>query len=311
MNTILNFYFKLPHDRSLGIVSKAFNRISARILKRILDKTVPTYFLKTQNDYPIGINQEAREKKVIVSFTSFPGRIADVWIVVECLFRQSYKADRIILWLSKPQFEGIELPKQLLDQMNRGLEIRFVEDDLRSHKKYLYAFDEFKDHYVVTVDDDLYYESELIQNLIDLKKEYPEAVVTNRAHRITFFKDGSIENYSNWNHNITLSDPSFLNVQTGGFGTLYTIGDLDVSYNDIDLIKRTIPLADDLWMKVQTLLAQKEVVTNDKYNKDPLTVRKSQIEKLVTSNSLNGGNDVQFKKVLEYFQLGNLEKYRD
>jgi hypothetical protein len=311
MNTLLNLYFRLPYDLSLGIVSKAFNRLVAKFIKLILDRTVPKYFLKTQKDFPRGINNNPSDKKIIVSFTSFPERIEDVWIVVECLFRQSYKADKIILWLSESQFEGIKLPESLLNQVKRGLEIFFVKDDMKSHKKYLYAFEKYPNDYIITVDDDLYYDNGFIQNLIKMKSKYPNEVVTNRAHQITFSEIGGIKKYSNWNHNITSHIPSYLTVQTGGFGTMYTKEDLFTSFNDIELIKKYIPYADDLWLKIQTLLVNKKIVTNNRYNKDPISVRNSQMQKLVKINVFDGGNDSQFKSVLEYFQLGNLEYFRN
>lgn len=311
MNRILSFYFNLPHDKTLGIISKAFNRIMARICKRILDRRVPGHFLKTQHQFTSGVNTSPRKQKVVVSLTSFPARIEEVWIVMECLFRQTYKADHIVLWLSKQQFPTQELPKRLLDQTQRGLDIRFVDEDLRSHKKYLYAFKVFPEAHIITVDDDLYYDNKLIENLVHLKKQFPDSVVTNRAHKISFNAKGEILKYRKWEHNSTNSSPSFFMFQTGGFGTLYTKNDLDKSYNNIELIKNKIPHADDLWLKVQTLLIQKKVVTNSRYNKDPLTVKSSQVEKLVSKNVLNGGNDEQLRKVLKHFDLENLKQFQN
>ena len=83
-----------------------------------------------------------QQKEIVISLTSFPGRIADVWIVIECLFRQTYKADKIILWVDKERFNVEDLPSRLKAQMKRGLEIRLVED-LRSHTKYYYALKEY------------------------------------------------------------------------------------------------------------------------------------------------------------------------
>ncbi len=310
MNTILNIYFALPHDKTFGIVSKAFNRVVAKIIKRYLDKTVPSYFLETQRQYPNGLNTEERDKKVIISLTSFPGRIQDVWIVVECLFRQTYKADKIILWLSKIQFEDIELPESLLNQQKRGLEIRFVEDDLKSHKKYIYALNEFKNDYVITVDDDLYYDNRLIENLIQLKKKYPNSLPTNRAHLINFNANADVSLYSKWYHNYANQRPSLLLVPTGGFGTLYEYHQLSNSFDDEELITKLVPHADDLWLKIQTLLKKVSVVTNSKYNKDPITIKSSQLEKLVFTNVINGGNDKQLRMALDYFNLGQLEEFR-
>lgn len=311
MNFLLKIYYLLPHDKKYGLISKIINRISARIIKRILDVIVPIHFEKTKHKFPTGLNTSHREKKLIVSITSFPARIKDVWIVVECLFRQTYKPDKIILWLSNEQFENFELPENLLNQQSRGLEIRFVEGDYRSHKKYLYALEEFRDEYIVTLDDDLYYDKNLIENLITIKKNNTDAVATNRAHEITFDENGNIKKYSNWNHNSVLNIPSFFLVQTGGFGTLYTKEDVDDSFNDKKLIIKLIPYADDLWMKVQTLLQSKKIATNSKYNKDPIPIKSSQIEKLVSTNVINGGNDKQLSDVLNYFQLSCLTSFKN
>jgi hypothetical protein len=310
MNKLLNIYFKLPHDKALGIITKAFNRLVARIIKRVLDITVPRYFLKTQGQFPNGLNAEKRDKEVIVSFTSFPGRIQDVWIVVECLFRQTFKADKIILWLSQSQFEGIEIPELLVEQQRRGLEIRFVEDDMMSHKKYIYALNEFKNEYVITVDDDLYYDNRLIENLIQLKSKYPNLLPTNRAHLIQFEANKEISLYSKWYHNYATEKPSTQLVPTGGFGTLYEYNQLHSTFDDAILIKDLVPHADDLWLKIQSLLKNVGIVTNNKYNKDPITVKSSQLEKLVSTNVINGGNDLQLRKALDYFNLGNLEHFR-
>jgi len=309
MNALLNFYYKLPHDRSLGIVTKAFNRLVAKLIKRVLDKTVPNYFLKTQHLYPNGLNAEKREKKVVISLTSFPARIQDVWIVVECLFRQTYKADKIILWLSESQFIGSKLPDTLLNQLERGLDIRFVDGDLKSHKKYIYAIDEFPKDYIITVDDDLYYNNKLIENLINLKLQFPDAVPSNRCHEITLNKNNTINNYSRWYHNSINIEPSYFLSQTGGFGTLYTANDLYVDYNNTAVINQLMPYADDLWLKVQTLLKDKKIVTNSRYDKDPITVKNSQLEKLVTKNVLEGGNDIQLRNTLNYYKLYNLEYF--
>jgi hypothetical protein len=309
MNTLLNIYFRLPHDKTLGIFTKVFNRLFAKILKQIFDRTVPNYFLRTQYLFPSGLNTKKRDKQIVLSLTSFPGRIQDVWIVVECLFRQTFKSDKIILWLSESQFKGIELPKLLIDQQKRGLEIRYVQSDLKSHKKYIYALNQFKNDYIITVDDDLYYDNKLIQNLIVLKEKYPNALPTNRAHLIKFESNQKVSIYSKWFHNYATEKESFLLVPTGGFGTMYEYNQMHHTFYDQSLIMELAPCADDLWLKVQTLLKNVQIITNSRYNKDPITIKSSQLEKLVSTNVLNGGNDIQFSAILGHFNLGNLEKF--
>lgn len=73
--------------------------------------------------------------KIIVSLTSFPARINNVWLVVECMLRQTVHADKIILWLSKDQFPSDDcIPFSLKKRISDVFEIRMVSGDIRSHK---------------------------------------------------------------------------------------------------------------------------------------------------------------------------------
>ena len=104
---------------------------------------------------------------LIVSFTSYPARIHVVPQVLESLYAQSMKADRILLWLAEEQFPNKEadLPKSLIDDAAAGkFELRWC-DDLGSHKKYFYTMQEFPDDIVVTVDDYQHYHSDTINIL--------------------------------------------------------------------------------------------------------------------------------------------------
>jgi hypothetical protein len=305
MNTLLNLYFKLPHDNSFGIVSKALNRLVAKILKRILDRNVPRYFEKTQIQFPEGLNKQARKEKLIISLTSFPGRIKDVWIVVECLFRQTYQPDRIVLWLSKSQFQGINLPELLIAQQKRGLEIIFVDDDLRSHKKYFYALQQFSSDIIVTVDDDVFYHENVLMSLVNAHEIHPKEVIANRAHKIRFDVKGEILPYREWEINYKSSTPSFTYVPTGVGGVLYPPGSLSLELLNIEAIKRLCFHADDLWLKVGSLLSTTRIVITPYFRQEFITIGKTQNSKLVTSNSLGGGNDVQLRKILSFFNLVN------
>ena len=95
---------------------------------------------------------------IIISLTTFPDRIDKTWLVVESLLNQTYKPSKIVLTLSLKQFSGVEaLPKKLIEQQKRGLEILWTDDDIRSHKKYYYVMKKYPKHIVVTVDDDFLY----------------------------------------------------------------------------------------------------------------------------------------------------------
>lgn len=310
MNVLLELYFKLPHDSSFGIFSKIINRIAARIIKRILDRTVPNHFIKTFDTYPIGLNQEKRDKEIVISLTSFPGRIADVWIVIECLFRQTYKADKIILWIDKERFNIEDLPSRLKDQMKRGLEIRLVED-LRSHTKYYYALKEYNNSFVITVDDDCYYPENLIENLMKIHREYPNSIAANRIHKIQF-DDNLILPYKKWSHNYSpknrVNGPYLL---TGVSGVLYPPNLFDAPFFDTAVFLEKCKFADDMWLSVNAFRLGINIASNSKFNKDMIAISKTGDVRLLNYNSKGNGNDSQLRAVLDHFNMGNLENYKN
>lgn len=302
MNTLLNFYFKLPQDQALGIFTKATNRIIAKFLKIILDKKVPSYFKKSQSQHPFGLNQENRNQKVIVSLTSFPERIGDVWIVVECLFRQSFKADKIILWLDKDRFNFEALPLNLKAQLDRGLEIKYVED-FRSHTKYFYALNEFRDSCVITVDDDCYYPTSLIQNLIDINNKYPNSIASNRIHKLKFDGD-KIVAYKKWQHNYNPNhEVNGKYLLTGVSGVLYPPNIFDESIFDNAKFMQICKFADDVWLSFHAFRLKIDIASNDKFNKDMISISKSSQFRLLDFNSKENGNDGQIKAVLDEYKM--------
>src|SRR5690606_22827294 len=116
-------------------VWKRLFSLSRLIIRSISNVVLPVYLDLTKNLSQYRIVPPTKGSiEVVVSLTSFPARINTVWLVIESLLRQKVKPDKLILWLSKDQFSSIDvLPKRLKSQILRGLEIRFVEGDLRSH----------------------------------------------------------------------------------------------------------------------------------------------------------------------------------
>ena len=302
MNLLYKIYFFLPNFYWLGFAGKIINRLMSRTLKILFELFVPQYLKRTSIDQGLGVTEQKRDVKYIVSLTSFPARINDIWISIETILRQSVKPDEIILWLAKEQFKQEDLPESLTLLKQRGLTIKFC-DDLRSHKKYYYTIKEYPKDCVITLDDDLYYHKDVLKNVIELHKKFPDLICTNRAHEITIRNDEVLP-YRKWRHNSTSNlKPSNLLMQTGGAGTLYPPNSLSPDAFDKELIRDLCFHADDIWLKFMGFINGKQVVTNSLYNKDYITVGKTQNEKLVTTNVLSGGNDTQLKKVMDYFKI--------
>jgi len=283
----------LKHSKIEGIAKK--------MVKLVLNLILPLVYV-----FP---NQKAcldsKQEKIIISLTSFPGRIDKVWLCIETLLRQETKPDKLILWLSRDQFvkENKAVPRKLLRLVNRGLEVRFCDGDLQSHKKYYYALKEYPNSTIVTVDDDVFYPSDFISKLLDKHTKYPEDIISNKILPISFDDEGKILKYSNWKQS-ALNNPKIFNhfVQIGINGVLYPPNCLDTEVFNIENIQLCCPKADDLWLNGMAVLKGTNVREGTESEKsinyiDILGTKKYGL----FNHNLNGGNDDQLKKLLEIY----------
>ena len=245
---------------------------------------------------------------IIISLTSYPARISYVASVIESIKCQTVKPDKILLWLAESQFVNKEkdLPAELLAQIDEVAELRWCED-IRPHKKYYYAMQEYPDSILITIDDDIYYDNKLIESLLTSYLKYPYAVSATRAHLITF-EDGEIAPYKNWKREIdTVGVPSYALCATGVGGVLYPPHSLSKETFNLEAIKQTCLNADDLWLKVMEIISGVPIVVARKPCK--LTyIDGSQETALWKQNDSLGANDLQFAAILDrYNQLGGID----
>jgi hypothetical protein len=273
-----------------------------RFLIRIFANLIlPIYFRITQSNKNYHLKTRTKsEGRIIVSLTSFPARISRIWLVIETLLRQTQKPDKIILWLSKEQFSSVKsIPKKLLKQTKRGLEIRWVDGDIRSHKKYYYAISEFPNNLIITVDDDVFYNSKILSNLIELSHIYPLAICCNHASHVKV-KDGDISPYLNWETVIGNKKPNYEIVPIGVGGILYPPNSLYKDVLNVDIFKKHCLLADDIWLNVMARLQGTEAAKTD-YNSGYLPIININNSTLNSKNINEGLNDIQLKSIRNYY----------
>lgn len=280
-------------------------RIFANILVPVYFRVSNLFFLRT-----IKINQN-RERQVIVSLTSFPKRINRIWIVIESIIRQKYKPDRIILWLSLNQFENLSsLPANLLKIQKRGLEIRLCKDDLRSHKKYYYTMREFPDDIIITVDDDVVYNSNLIKYLVQLHNEHPSSIICNHASEIRI-NGNSVLPYKKWKNIRKKYGPTNRIMPIGVGGVLYPPRSLYKDVFNIDIFRETCFNADDIWLNFMARLKGTNIVKS-KYNSNYLPVINISNSSLNKSNIQAGQNDKQLVDLRNYYiNVKNIDPLHD
>lgn len=120
------------------------------------------------------------EADYVVSLTTYPARVGNVWRVIEMAANQRGIQDKyaICLYLIKSEFEGIDLPAKIKELQARGLTVKFNEENLKCHNKYFYAFKDYPEKTIITIDDDLQYNHHSISGLIKKNKEYPKCILS-------------------------------------------------------------------------------------------------------------------------------------
>ena len=267
------------------------------MVRVISNMILPICFYVTNGDRKYLIKACIKtEGRIIVSLTSFPGRIGRLWLVIESLLRQTQKPDKIILWLSEEQFPDLQtLPKKLLRLQKRGLEIRLCRDDLRSHKKYYYAMQEFPNDIIITVDDDVFYHSFLVENLIKLNQKFPTCVCCNHCSKIEVSND-VIQPYVSWKNQPLAESPGYDIFPIGIGGVLYPPHVLHPTvFNSAAFVKYCF-MADDIWLNAMTKQA-KNMAVKSFYNSCYLPVMNFRNITLTSKNVNEGFNDGQLAAV--------------
>ena len=259
--------------RLYGIINFAINSVANFL--------IPLYFKFTKNQDKNKITCKHDEgERIIVSLTSFPARIPTLWKVIECILRQTIKPDIIVLYLTESQVKDIEfLPSSLLNLRERGLDIRLCKEEIRSHTKYFQAFQDFPNDIVITIDDDLFYKSDLIENHLQWHKKYPNAIIANWVKEIL----PTTPLYKKWPDvkKVGLSNRFLL---LGVSSVLYPPHCMYEDVFNVEMIKKLCLTADDVWLSCMALLAKTPIFyTAYKYNHLPI-----QIKNNTTLISING-----------------------
>lgn len=253
-----------------------------------------------------GVNPNARlrGRSLYITLTSIPSRIETLHIAIESLMRQSVKPTGILLWLSKDQFSShASVPALLRKQERRGLQIRLI-DGTSSHKKLLFALQEFPTAVLVTADDDLIYDRNWLRKLAEAHSATPELIVCHRARLIRFSTPDTSLPYDTWPlEDAALTQPSHYVLPTSGGGALYPPNSLHPDVTDSATAERLSPTADDLWFKVMALRQRTMCRALHASWVSLDEIPGSQTERLWNVNATANGNDAQWATLLRHYSL--------
>lgn len=303
----------------LNVIIKLYGKLHAR-------KGIPYWFFSPLRRairfianifFPLLLKSKSCERyndvtqtDIIVSLTSFPSRINKVWQVIEIMKQQTYKPKKIFLWLSKEQFPSKKsVPESILKKEDDVFSIEFVDDDIRSHKKYYYVSQNYPNADILLIDDDIYYPTDMIESLVAARQNNPQAIICRYGYTIKYDNHKMPMPYNMWEHVTKYSEDNKLFFGSGG-GMLFKPYTLYKDLIDKVLFLKLTPTADDIWLNAMARLSNVPIVMLKPALPLPVIIR-GQKEALSKINVGQGKNDEQIKAVSRYYnRCLNLDPFR-
>lgn len=192
------------YQPNIQVIGRIYNNIDN--FKNSNNKTkllMREYIIKNYNKNNISINKYfdnnyvLHNNRIIVTMTSYPGRINNVAISIQLLLtKQTIKPDEIHLWLSIEEFPNKEnsLPKQLVKVINENDDVylHWLEKNIYVHKRHeIFKYTTDSD-YVFLIDDDVEYDPKLIETVLEKAKTYPNTIITYNKYAFHEYKGRTI-----------------------------------------------------------------------------------------------------------------------
>lgn len=227
------------------------DRLKTNDVLTLSDYLISQYSRITLSSTETGVSDEIYipGRRLIVSLTSHGLRIRDAYLAIESIMQGTIKPNRIILWLPKEDHSTCLF---LQRQEMRGLEIEYVED-LGPHTKLIPALKKFPEDVIVTIDDDIFYQPDMLEGLLQAYQSDPKSIHANRVAVMTK-EHGRLSSYLKWQQYIHPSETTPRNVILGVEGCLYPPFVFSSEVFNVDAIRELCPSADDIWFTAMALL---------------------------------------------------------
>ena len=297
LNKFKNFLVKF--NSSINKINKIDRCILLSIKKDRLEcqHNICKENLTTGNCYHV-------EGDLIVSITTYGRRVHQVYLTLESIANQTCKPNKVILWLDENEFSKDSLPLSLKKLCKRGLIVRFCPN-YKSYKKLVPSIMSFPHDTIVTIDDDILYPQDFLENLIGFSEKNKGEIVGYRAHEVTF--NGNLLNsYKNWRFEQDIIKDVKNTFLTTGAGTLFPPRVFNYEFVNSDVFMDKCPDADDIWVYV---MAKINGVTCRRVNDIRpywdrfLLINDTGETGLYVTNVDGGGNDRQLKDVVDHYDV--------
>lgn len=244
-----------------------------------------------------------RKAEIIVSVTSYPGRIKKAPAALATLFQQTLKPDKIILWLGEDEFPDRKLPALYAKLKKAGLTIEFRKD-IGPHTKWYYAIKENSDAVVIAVDDDVMYRKRVVETLYKSYLKNPMCVSAMAYAAMRFNEDGTFREYGDWysvDSACMMASYRYMALHVGG--VLYPPRIMQEETFNLNNILRLSPKQDDLWMKFMEIRNGVKVIPAQKSSEVQGTVIRGTQRGLALGIYNTLGTPKQLANMLEEYDI--------
>ena len=245
----------------------------------------------------------------VISLTSYGKRIENTLpFALYSLLTQTITPKKIAVYLARDEWNDEKLPPILKKLQSAGVEFNYCPD-LRSYKKLIPALQQYPNNPIITVDDDFYYNPQLLEWISEAYAKSDRKTVLGHWGCIPQKSDGKYLPYNEWKECkfATADSPiSFF----GGAGTCYPPHVFDGEILKSDVFLSLCPTADDIWfwaMEERQGIPRKYISPMGYgYHQSVNRVYDYNVggdDCLTLSNVINGDNNLQLRNVVDYYKL--------
>jgi len=246
---------------------------------------------------------------LIVSLSSYGHRVSNSAAYAICsIFTQTFLPNRIILNLNKEEWNDDNIPEILKRLKLSGLEICYCKD-VGPHTKFLPTLKNYPANKIITVDDDKYYNSRMIEELLIEYEQSDKATIVCHNGRVVDIRNNKIQPYSQWlnckfGNNFSLYSPY------GVDGVLYPPHIFNEEIFNEEVFRKYCRYADDIWFwifeYINHISIKRVRQSSTAYNQNVNNVeqyREKGSTALYFRNDINGDNDKQLAALINYYNI--------
>jgi hypothetical protein len=216
--------------------------------------------------------------------------------MIKSILNQTITPYKIVMTLYK---DDVKYITNYIDSLiNKNIiELLICNEDIKPHKKYFYVMQKYKNYPIITLDDDIIYENNTIESLINSYILYPNCISARRVHKMTFNRLYKLKPYYKWRHEYDKEiKPSYYLFATNGAGALFPPHILNITNDLLSDIYKCLN-ADDVYLKYLEIKNKIKTVyvKNDKPMGFPIDDYEVQESALYYNNYLENENDVYIK----------------